>query len=133
MAQIIIEYVLIVLLVTGIGYFVYLLKDTEIYSRDDYFGLDYVILGSLAPKECTPENVKKIIRHVSQAVQFVEINYKCSENTFKEEEAIKIAMNSISLLNFEGNIDSESLRYLVRSAAALLPPTNTSQENTLTC
>jgi len=124
MVEIIIQYVLIVLLVTGLGYLVYLLKDKDINIKDDYFGLAYVILGSLADGESTPENVKKIIRSVSDAVQYVEINYKNDENTFKEEEAIKIAKDAISLLNFQSNIDGESLKYLIRLAAALLPPTN---------
>lgn len=124
MVEIIVQYVLIVLLVTGLGYLVYLLKDKDIDIKDDYFGLAYVILGSLAASEATPENVKKIIRIVSETVHYVETNYKNEENAFKEEEAIKMAKEAISLLNFESNIDDESLKYLIRLAAALLPPTN---------
>jgi hypothetical protein len=124
MVEIIIQYVLIVLLVIGLGYLVYLLKDKDINIKDDYFGLAYVILGSLAACEYTPENVKKIIRAVSEAVQYVETNYKNGENSFKEEEAVKMAKDSISLLKFQSYIDDESLKYIVRLAAALLPPTN---------
>ena len=124
MVEIIIQYVLIVLLVTGLGYLVYLLKDKDINIKDDYFGLAYVILGSLAAGEATPENVKKIIRIISDAVQYVETNYKNGENIFKEEKAIKMAKDAISLLGFQSNIDGESLKYLIRLAAALLPPTN---------
>ena len=124
MVEIIIQYVLIVLLVVGLGYLVYLLKDKDINIKDDYFGLAYVILGSLVAGESTPENVKKIIRIVSEAVQYVETNYKNGENTFKEEEAIKMAKDAIALLNFQSDIDDESLRYIIRLAAALLPPTN---------
>jgi hypothetical protein len=128
MVEIIIQYVLIVLLVTGLGYLVYLLKDKDINIKDDYFGLAYVILGSLTAGESTPENVKKIIRIVSEAVQYVETNYKNGENTFKEEEAIKVAKDAIALLNFQSNIDDESLKYMIRLAAALLPPTNKTVE-----
>ena len=124
MVEIIIQYVLIVLLVAGLGYLVYLLKDKDLNIKDDYFGLAYIILGSLEAGESTPENVKKIIRIVSGAVEYVETNYKNGENTFKEAEAIKMATDAISLLNFQSNIDEESLKYLVRLAAALLPPTN---------
>ena len=124
MVEIIVQYVLIVLLVTGLGYLVYLLKDKDIDIKDDYFGLAYVILGSLVASEATPENVKKIIRIVSEAVHYVETKYKNEENTFKEEEAIKMAKEAIGLLNFQSNIDDESLKYLIRLAAALLPPTN---------
>ena len=128
MTEIIIQYTLIVLLVIGLGYLVYLLRDKDIDIKDDYFGLANVILGSLIASEATPENVKKIIRIVSDAVQYVETNYRNSENTVKEEVAIKMAKNASSLLNFQSNIDTESLKYLIRLAAALLPPTNKKNE-----
>ena len=128
MTEIIIQYTLIVLLVIGLGYLVYLLRDKDIDIKDDYFGLANVILGSLIASEATPENVKKIIRVVSGAVQYVEANYKNSENTFKEELAIKMAKDASNLLNFQSKIDSESLKYLIRLAAALLPPTNKEHE-----
>lgn len=128
MAEVIIQYVLIVMLVTGLGYLAYLLKDKEENIKDDYFGLAYIILGSLAADESTLENEKKIIRIVSSVVQYVETNYKNSKNTFKEEEAIKMTKDAISLLNFKSDVDGESLKYLIRIAAALLPPTNVVHE-----
>jgi hypothetical protein len=129
--EIIVQYVLIVLLVTGLGYLAYLLKDKGINIKDDYFGFAYVILGSLLDSEATPQNVKIIIRIVSAAVKYVETNYKNSENTFKEEEAIRMAKNDIKLLRFQNSIDDESIKYLTRLAAALLPPTNkVIEENT---
>jgi len=124
MVEIIIQYVLILLLVTGLGYLVYLLKDTDVDHIEDYFGLSYVILGCLTANEATPENIKKIIRITSDSVQYVETNYKDSENPLKEEEAIKMAVDAISLLKLKSNVDNESLKYLVRIASALLPPTN---------
>ena len=124
MVEIIIQYVLIVLLVTGLGYLVYLLKDKGINIKDDYFGFAYVILGSLLTSDATPENAKLIIRIVSAAVKYVEANYKNNDNEFKEKEAIKMAKNDISLLSFQENIDDESIKYLTRLAAAALPPTN---------
>ena len=124
MVEIIIQYVLIVILITGLGYLVYLLKDKGINIKDDYFGFAYVILGSLLTSDATPENAKLIIRIVSAAVKYVEANYKNSDNEFKEKEDIKRAKNDISLLSFQENIDDESIRYLTRVAAAALPPTN---------
>lgn len=124
METIIIQYVLIVLLVIGLGYLAYLLKDKDINLKDDYFGFSYIILGSLSASEFTTENAKTIIRIISEAVRYVEINYTNSENALKEEEAIKRAKDSTSLLSFKNNIDDESLKHLIRTAAALLPPTN---------
>jgi len=124
MVEIIVQYILVVLLVAGLGYLAYLLKDKDISVKDDYFGFDYVILGSLDTAESTSENSKKILRIVSNAVQYVETNYRNSENTLKEKEAIKLVKDSIIMLNLKNGIDSESLKYLVRLAAVLLPPTN---------
>ncbi len=129
MLDIVIQYVLILLLVVGLGYLVYLLKDREINLMEDYFGFAYVILGELSASEATPENAKRIIRIISRVVANVESNYKNSENTFKEEKAINQAQEAIGLLNFQSNIDVESLKYLIRLAAALLPATNKGAEH----
>jgi len=124
MVDIILQYVLILLLVVGLGYLVYLLKDKDINLQEDYYGLAYVILGGLSASEASPENEKRIIRIVSGMVQYVEENYKNSENGFKEDKAINMITNAIELLNFQSNIDTESLKHLVRLATAMLPATN---------
>ncbi|MCJ7691771.1 MAG: hypothetical protein MUO60_21055 [Clostridiaceae bacterium] len=124
MVEIIIQYILILLLVIGIGYLVFLLKDNDVNIVDDYYGLNYVLLGTLSEGEATAENVKKIIRVISKTVQYVETNYKDMDNNFKEEKAIQMAKNATDLLCLQSNIDDESIKYLVRLAVALLPPTN---------
>jgi hypothetical protein len=124
MVEIIIQYILILLLVIGLGYLVYLLKDNDVNIVDDYYGLNYVILGSLSEGEATAENAKKIIRVISKTVQYVETNYSDRDNNFKEEKAIQMAKNATNLLCFQSNIDGESIKYLVRLAVALLPSTN---------
>lgn len=124
MAEVVIQYILILLLVTGLGYLIYLLKDNDINYKEDYFGLAYVILGSLTTSESTPENAKRIIRIISVVVNFIESNFRNSENNIKEEKAVNMAKDAISLLDFKSNIDDESLKYLIRLAAAILPPTN---------
>jgi len=124
MVVIVIQYVLILLLLLGLSYLVYLVKDNDTILKEDYFGLEYIILGDLSISEATNENVKKIIRIVSGVVQYVESNYRNSENTFKEEKAINMAKDAIALLNFESNIDSESIKYLIRLTSAILPATN---------
>ncbi|MBU3176477.1 hypothetical protein KPL47_08830 [Clostridium estertheticum] len=124
MVEIIIQYVLIVLLVMGLAYLAYLLKDKDSNLKDDYFGFASVILGSLTTSESTPENAKIILRIISQVVQNIETNYRNSDNALKEEKAIQLAKDATSLLGFKKNIDDESLKYLIRVAAALLPATN---------
>jgi hypothetical protein len=124
MLEIIIQYILVLLLVIGLGYLVYLLKDNDVNIVDDYYGLHYVILGSLAESESTAENVKKIIRIIAQTVKYIETNYGDKDNKFKEEKAIQMAKDSTNLLCFQSNIDDESIKYLIRLAVALLPSTN---------
>lgn len=126
MTQLIIQYVLIVLLVVGLSYFVFLLKDKDIKVNEDYFGIAYTILGFLKISEATSENVKKILRIVSEAVNYVEVNYKDEDNFIKEEKALVLARETLGALDFKNEIPDENLRQLIRLSAVFLPPTNDS-------
>ncbi|WP_027625891.1 hypothetical protein [Clostridium lundense] len=124
MPSIILQYVLIVFLVVGIGYLLYLLKDKGITIKDDYFGITLYILNTLTEQDATPENVKKILRAVSKAVNYVESNYKDEPNNIKEIKALEMAKEMINALNLSSPIPDESIIYLIRISAALLPPKN---------
>jgi len=126
MAQLITQYVLIIFLVLGFVYLIYLLNDRGERIADDYYGINYCILNSLELSEASPENVKKIIRAVSETVRYVELNYKDEENSFKEEKALCLARSAINTLGFKSTIDDESIRYIIRIASTFLPPTNKS-------
>lgn len=126
MLEIILQYVLIVLLVVGLGYLIYLFKDKGFSIKEDYFGISYSILSMLAVQEETPENIKKILRVVSEVVSYVEANYKNEENTVKEEKALKLARDAVKALNFKSEVSDDSIIYLIRLACAFLPPTHKS-------
>lgn len=128
MLQIILEYVLIVLLVVGLGYLIYLFKDKGVSIKEDYFGIAYSILSTLGAQEETPDNVKKILRAVSDAVSFIEANYKNEDNMTKEEKAVELSRDSINALNFKSEISDESIVYLIRLASAFMPPTHKSSD-----
>lgn len=121
MPQMIIQYVLIIIIVVGLTYVAYLLKDKGTKISEDYFGLAHVILDTLEIQEATPENIKKIIRTISKTVNFVEANYKNEDNVYKEEKAFELAKEAIMSLNFNSTINDESIRYLIRLACAFLP------------
>jgi len=120
--QLITQYVLIIFLILGFGYLIYLLKDKEPKGREDYYGIAYGILNTLQPKEATTENVKKIIRAVAEAVNYVELNYKDDDNSFKEEKALNLSRTAINALNFSSDITDESMRYIIRLVSVTLPP-----------
>lgn len=127
MTNIVFQYVLVVVLIAGLSYLVYLVKDKGISVKEDYFGITYMLLKSLNDLEATPEKVKKIIRAISEEVQFIELNYKNEDNTLKEEKALilaKEALEALEALDFENKIDDESIRYIIRLCAAALPPTH---------
>lgn len=124
MAQLIIQYVLIVLLVIGLAYLIYILKDKGLTIKDDYFGIAYTLLNSFDINEVTNENVKKILRVISEAVHYVESNYKNDDNLIKEARAYSLSKEAINSLNFSNKIDEEVIRQIIRISAALLPPTN---------
>lgn len=124
MAYIIIQYVSVALLVVSVGYLLYLLKEKEPKFNEDYFGITYSILSSLGDIEGTSENVKKVLRVISKTVLFIEDNYRNEDNKFKEDTALKIAKESLRELKLRRTIDDDSIRYIIRLSAALLPPTN---------
>jgi TorA maturation chaperone TorD len=111
-------------MVVGIGYFLYILKDKDVKFKEDYFGTTYNILGSLQEVERNTENVKKIIRLISQAVLSVEKEHKYEDNKVKEHKALKLARESLKQLNLTRNIDEYSMIYIIRISAAMMPKTN---------
>lgn len=128
MNDIIIQYVLIVLLIVGLSYFVYLLKDKGINIKEDYFGITYTILRTLSDIDATPQNVKKLLRAVSDAVKYVEVNFRNEDNDIKEQKALILARETVEGLKFESSIDDESLIYIIRLCAAMMPATNKDKE-----
>ncbi|QGU95328.1 hypothetical protein GOM49_09710 [Clostridium bovifaecis] len=124
MTEIVIQYVLVVLLILGLAYFVYLLKDKGISLKEDYYGITYTILNFLNNEEATPENVKKILRVVSKVVSYVEVSSRDEENDIKEEKALVLAKEAIDALGFENEVDDESLRNIIRLCTSIMPPTN---------
>ena len=121
MSTLILEYVLIVLLVLGVGYLIYLLKDRGTIIKEDYYGITGSILSMLEDKEASQVNVKSILREVSKAVSFVELNFKNEDNEIKQEKALEMARNSILELNLSTEIPDESIIYIIRLSTALLP------------
>lgn len=121
MGEMIFQYVLIVILILGLGYLIYLIKDRGTELFEDYFGLTYAILNTLQSDESTKENIKAILRVVSQIVSYVEIEFLNMDNLDKEEIALKICREAIQHYGFESPIDDNSIRYLIRISSAMSP------------
>ena len=102
---------------------IYLLKDRGTIVKEDYYGITGSILSMLEDKEAAQENVKNILREVSKAVNFVELNFKNEDNKLKQEKALEMARNSILELNLNTEIPDESIIYIIRLSTALLIPT----------
>lgn len=118
MAELIVEYVLIVLMVLGIAYLIYFLREKGIIRNDDYYGITYTILAELENHEAGQENVKKILRAAAASVNFVENTYKDDDNKTKEDRAVAITREAIRDLNIHSDIGDRSLKYLIRMACA---------------
>ncbi|WP_243108043.1 hypothetical protein [Clostridium sp. JN-9] len=100
---------------------IYLLKDRGTIIKEDYYGITGSILSMLEDKEASQVNVKSILREVSKAVSFVELNFKNEDNEIKQEKALEMARNSILELNLSTEIPDESIIYIIRLSTALLP------------
>jgi hypothetical protein len=124
MAELIIQYILIVILVVVLGFLIYYLKDKQIIRDEDYYGITFSILSILDIKDSSRKKVKSILREVSDAVQFVECNFKGEKNEVKEERAIEIAREGIDSLKLNSKISDESVLYMIRLSCAILPPTH---------
>lgn len=120
----ILQYVLIVLLVVGVGYLLYLLKERNVSISEDYFGIASSMLSMLESNESTPENIKSVLRLVSKVVKHIEESYKDSDNSFKEQRAVEMVEEGLKAFNFSSPIPDDSVVCLVRLAVAMLPPTN---------
>ena len=119
MTELIIQYVLIVLMVLGITYFIYFLREKGIIRDDDYYGITYTILAQLENHEATRDNVKRILRQVASVVNFVEATFAEDEDKIREEKALAMAREAIRGLDIQSELGDNSLRYLIRLACAL--------------
>lgn len=121
MKEILLQYMLIIFLVIGIGYLLYLLKDRGMELYEDYFGLTYAILNTLQSDERGRQNIKRILRTVGEVVRFIEIEYFNESNEKKETEAVKLVYELLQEDGFESPIDEQSIRYIIRISSAMLP------------
>lgn len=121
MKEVLLQYMLIVFVVVGIGYLLYLIKDRGIQLYEDYFGLSYAILNTLQSDEKGKENSKIILRIVGEVVRFIELEYFDEPNDKKETEAVKLVYELLKEAGFESPIDEKSIRYIIRTCSAMLP------------
>lgn len=116
MQELIIQYVVIAALVVGVLYLVYLLKEKGTVIKEDYYGVAQSILSVLSSSEATSDNIKKILRVISDVVSYIEINFKGATNDEKEEKALVMAHDAIEALGFKDKLDDDSIRQLIRLA-----------------
>lgn len=119
MTELIIQYVLIVLMVLGIAYFIYFLREKGIIRDDDYYGITYTVLSQLENHEATKRNVKEILRQIASVVRFVEDTYGNDDDKVKEEKAVAMSREAIRELELQSELGDNALRYLIRLACAL--------------
>jgi uncharacterized protein with HEPN domain len=121
--EIIVQYILLVAIVLGISYFVYLLKEKDAKVKEDYYGITYTLL-TLQGDEATEENIKKTLRAIGEAVIFVEENFKTDYNNIKEEKALVIAKELIGNLDLKSSINDKTIKHIIKLICAILPSAN---------
>ena len=122
MLQTVLEYLFIVALVVGLVYFFYLIKEKGQNIDENYFGITYSILDTLLGKELTYENVKNILRIVSESVNHVEINMKELEDQKKEDIALSMIIESVKKLDLRHPLSHNNIRYLIRLSCGFMIP-----------
>ena len=120
MLEIIVQYILLVSIVLGISYFVYLLKEKDAKIKEDCYSIASNFL-KLEEDEDTEENIKKILRVIGEAVIFVEENFKTDYNNIKEEKALVISKELIGNLNLKSTISDKAIKHIIKLICAILP------------
>ena len=120
MAELIIRYAVLSALVIGVFYLVYILKEKNSDLNEDYYGIARTILSSLSLSDISSDDVKKILRVVSDVVNFIEVKYKDSSNKEKENKALVMILDALEPLGFSNKIDEISIRELIRLACGFL-------------
>lgn len=123
MLEIIVQYIILVAIVLGISYFVYLLREKDAKIKEDYYGITANIL-KLETDETTEETIKNILRSIGEAVIFVEENFKTDYNDVKEEKALLISKELIENLNLRSTISDKAIKHIIKLICATLPATN---------
>lgn len=114
MAEILIQYAVIAALIIGVFYLVYILKEKNTEISEDYYGIARSILSSLSLSDITSDNIKKILRVVSDVVNYIEVNYKDASDKEKEDRAVVMSLDAIEALGFTNKIEEISIRELIR-------------------
>ena len=114
------ECLFIAALVIGLVYFFYLIKEKGENIDENYFGITYSILDTLLGKELTYDNVKSILRIVSECVNYVETKMKEFEDQKKEEMALSMIIESVKKINLRHPLSDNSIRYLVRLSCGFM-------------
>lgn len=120
MAEILIQYAALAALVIGVFYLVYILKEKNTDLNEDYYGIARTILAPLYLSDISSDDVKKILRVVSDVVNYVEINFNDSSNKEKENKAVIMIIDSLEPFGFSKKIDEISIRELIRLACGFL-------------
>ncbi|MBC8061465.1 MAG: hypothetical protein H7Y18_12480 [Clostridiaceae bacterium] len=120
MLQTILPFLFFVALVVGFVYFFYLIKEKGENIDENYFGITYSILDTLLGKELTYENVKNILRIVSECVYYVESNMKELEDQKKENIALSMIVESTKKLDLRYPLSDNSIRYLIRLSCGFM-------------
>ncbi|KOF56423.1 MULTISPECIES: hypothetical protein [Clostridium] len=113
-------YILLVMLVIGLGYIFYLWKEKDIEIREDYYGLNFNVFNTIKNEEYSKENIKAILKIIKNSIIYVEENHKFDINLRKENIALKISKDEISKLNLKSKIDDESVRIIIRIGCAFM-------------
>ncbi|SHJ69332.1 hypothetical protein SAMN02745248_00723 [Hathewaya proteolytica DSM 3090] len=129
MAEIVLSYVFIVILITGLGYLLYLLKDKGIKISEDYFGLSYAILNTMQSDEANTDNKKLIIRLIGDIVRYIESELLNMNNDDKEKLALKLCTGILKKMGFNSPVDENSIRFLIRICAAMMQNSETWHNN----
>ena len=114
------QYILIVVLIIAIGYFLYLIRNKSEDYLENYYGLSDIIINTDYEDEKSRENIKIILRAIGSSVYEVEKNFNNESKEIKEDKALKKTQQLLKEYKFQGKMNEDTLRYLIRINCALM-------------
>ncbi|EJP6471005.1 MULTISPECIES: hypothetical protein [unclassified Clostridium] len=120
MRYIVAQYILIVILIIAIGYFLYLIRNKSEDYLENYYGLSDIIINTDYEDEKSRENIKIILRAIGSSVYEVEKNFNNESKEIKEDKALKKTQQLLKEYKFQGKMNEDTLRYLIRINCALM-------------
>lgn len=118
----VLEYSMLVILVVGFAYIIYLFKEKDAEVKEDYYGLNFRVFHTIKNEEYNEELIKALMKIIKDNIKYVENNYLTYGSIEKENKALELTKKKIKTMGLKSKVDDESLRVIIRLGCVFMFP-----------